>query len=272
MVLLFITKSIVILTNKNLQMKYSIPLLTLMLVFIGCKNDKPVALSIKKVEKIIKDDCKEEECAEVSLNYIIVSGNEEVTKKINTVIEDFIKTSLNISDDSLYVAKSIEEATANFIKIYKRDKADYPDMGVYFSKISVIDLFSSPSVLSLEMNAYQYTGGAHGYGATSYVNIDPQTGEELRFDDLLKDKEGFITLAETLFRKENDIPKNEAINSTGLWFENDTFYLPDTFGITPDELIFVYNQYEIASYAAGPIELLVPIEEARPFLSIAIND
>ncbi len=249
-------------------MKYYIPLLTILLIIYGCKKDKPTILTTQKVEKIIKDDCKEEDCAEITLNYLIVSGDDEVAKKTNTLIEDFVKTALNISEDTLYVPKTIEEATANFMKVYKQDKAEYPDMGTYFVEVSVQELFSSSTVLSLEMNAYQYTGGAHGYGSTHYANIDPQTGEKLAFEDLVNDKKEFTAFAETIFREENEIPKDESINATGFWFENDEFYLPASFGITPDELIFVYNQYEIASYAAGPIDLIISMEEAKPYLSL----
>ena len=272
MVLLFIFKSFVLLTYKILKMNNFLYTVSFLLIFVSCKKDKPlVPLTVEKESKTINDACKQDECAEITLNYLIASGNEEASEKVNRVIEDFIIQSLNISEDSLYVPKSIEEATSNFIKIYKRDKSEYPDMGVYFAEVSVNEMYSSPSILSLEKNAYLYTGGAHGYGATSYSNFDAQTGEPLKMDELIKDKNGFLALAEEKFRTENEIPEGEPINATGFWFENDTFYLPESFGISPEELIFVYNQYEIASYAAGPIEFRIPIKEAEPFLRLNLK-
>jgi hypothetical protein len=39
-------------------------------------------------------------------------------------------------------------------------------------------------------------------------------------------------------------------------------------GFTEGTIILLYNQYDIASYAAGPIELEISREEAKPFLKV----
>ena len=81
-------------------------------------------------------------------------------------------------------------------------------------------------------------------------------------------RDRFTAFAEKKFRSEQNIAKDQSINENGFWFENDTFYLPESVGFTQDSLIFVYNQYDIASYADGPIELKIAMKEAEPFLSI----
>src|SRR5690606_30116260 len=126
---------------------------------------------------------------------------------------------------------------------------------------------SSPTLISLEMAQYLYTGGAHGYGSTSFMNIDPKTGEELSLEKLIQDTSKFTSFAEDEFRKQQNIKKNQSINDLGFWFEGDTFYLPETVGFTDDSMIFIYNQYDIASYADGPIELKISLSQAKPFLN-----
>ncbi len=59
----------------------------------------------------------------------------------------------------------------------------------------------------------------------------------------------------------------ESINSTGFWFENDRFYLPESIGLSKTNLLLVYNQYEIASYAGGPVALKIPLEELKEYLN-----
>ncbi|MDX1463282.1 MAG: RsiV family protein, partial [Marinirhabdus sp.] len=61
------------------------------------------------------------------------------------------------------------------------------------------------------------------------------------------------------FRKMYDIAQNESINAPGFWFEDDTFYLPETFGISNETITLHYNPYEIAAYATGPVEINLPL-------------
>ena len=42
-------------------------------------------------------------------------------------------------------------------------------------------------------------------------------------------------------------------------FEEDRFSLPENLGFTPGGLELLYNPYEVASYADGPISLVLPI-------------
>ncbi len=174
-----------------------------------------------------------------------------------------------MGEDSIPTAKSIQEAATGFIEIYNADKAQFQDIaGEYFAEISVTEIYTSKEHLCFEMRQYLFTGGAHGYGTTSFLNIDPQTGEELSLNELFKNKKEFTAFAEKQFRTEKKIAKDQSINEKGFWFENDEFYLPESVGFTQDSVIFVFNQYDIASYADGPIELKIALKDAKPFLNI----
>ena len=49
-------------------------------------------------------------------------------------------------------------------------------------------------------------------------------------------------------------------------FENDEFYLPENIGFTQEGLQLFYEQYEVASYADGPIILTLKYKEIEPYL------
>jgi hypothetical protein len=100
------------------------------------------------------------------------------------------------------------------------------------------------------------------------MNIDPKTGEELTTNNLFINKKDFAAFAEKKFRKQQNIPSGESINATGLWFAGEKFHLPESVGFTKDSLIFVYNQYDIASFSEGPIELKIALKDAAPFLKV----
>ena len=241
----------------------------IVLISMGCNQEKNIEISSQSFTERELAICKDSKCPEVTINYVEVFGDDEISEKINTKIRNFIFSSLLMGEDTIPTAKSIEEAATNFIETYNADKAQFPDMaGEYFAEISVNEIFSSEEHLCFELRQYLFTGGAHGYGTTSFLNIDPKTGEELTSEELFKNNKEFTAFAEKKFRAEQKIAKDQSINENGFWFENDEFYLPESVGFTQDSLIFVYNQYDIASYADGPIELKIAMKEAEPFLSI----
>jgi hypothetical protein len=236
---------------------------------VGCNQEKNIEFSSESFTEKELSICKDSKCPEVTINYVEVFGDDDVSEKINNKIKKFIFASLLMVEDTIPTAKTIQEAATGFIEAYKSDKAQFPDMaGEYFAEISVNEIYNSKEHLCFEMRQYLFTGGAHGYGTTSFLNIDPKTGEELTSEELFKNNEKFTAFAEKKFRAQQKIGNDQSINVNGFWFENDEFYLPESVGFTQDSLIFVYNQYDIASYADGPIELKIAMKEAEPFLSI----
>ncbi len=237
-------------------------------IAISCDSEKNIEISPESFTEKDLPQCTDSHCPEITINYIQVFGDETVSKKINQQIDDFIIRSLMMGEDSIPTAKTIAEAATGFIEAYRADKAQFPDMAAdYFAEISVNEIYSSPKHICLEMRQYLYTGGAHGYGTTAFLNINPQTGEEMTADELFKNQKEFTEFAEIKFKKQQEIPADEPINATGFWFENEEFRLPKSVGFTQDSLIFVYNQYDIASYAEGPVELKIAMDEASPFLN-----
>ncbi|MDC8000925.1 DUF4163 domain-containing protein [Aequorivita todarodis] len=239
------------------------------LITMGCDQEKNIEISSESFTEKELPICKNSKCPEVTINYVEVFGDAKVSEKINKKIKNFIFASLLMGEDCIPTAKTIQEAATGFIEAYNADKAQFPDMaGEYFAEISVNEIYTSKAHLCFEMRQYLFTGGAHGYGTTSFLNIDPKTGEELTSKELFKNSTEFTAFAEKKFRAQQKIAKDQSINDNGFWFENDRFYLPESVGFTQDSLIFVYNQYDIASYADGPIELKIAMKEAEPFLSI----
>lgn len=236
-------------------------------IAISCDREKNIEISPESFTEKDLPQCADSHCPEITINYIQVFGDEKVSKKINQQINDFVIRSLMMGEDSIPTAKTIAEAASGFIEVYRADKAQFPDMAAdYFAEISVNEIYNSPKHICLEMRQYLYTGGAHGYGTTAFLNINPQTGEEMTADELFKNQKEFTEFAEIKFKKQQEIPADEPINATGFWFENEEFRLPESVGFTEDSLIFVYNQYDIASYAEGQIELKIAMDEASPFL------
>ncbi len=236
---------------------------------IGCKEDTSLVFVSESLTDADVEICKTTSCPDVTVAYVRALGDEVVSEKINSKIKGFIIESLYMGDEEKApTAPTISEAISGFIKMYRTHSAEFPDMSAeYFAEISVSETYISEDLIGLELRNYLYTGGAHGYGSVTFLNLDSSSGKEIASEQLFKDFPAFTKIAEEKFREAHEIPNGDAINSTGFWFENDIFSLPESIGVTKESIILRYNPYDIASYAAGPIELEIPKGEVKPFLN-----
>lgn len=252
-------------------MNYIFRLLLLLIILSGCTNEPTLVFSSEEFTEAQLEICKTEACSSVSLDYLKASGDPFISDKINNAITSYIIEGLFLGDDTTPTAKNIEQAVKDFILAYRDHQPDIPadlDFGGYEAEITVQKSFQNEQLLSLEAISYLFTGGAHGYGGTSYLNFDSATGALIENKNLFANYAEFEAFAETKFKEAHDIPENDNINASGFWFENDTFYLPESIGFDENNLIFIYNSYEIASYAAGPIFLEIPLTEVASFLDL----
>ena len=254
-------------------MKLLFWLLILLLSLSGCQETSTLTFSSEEFSEANLDICKTEACSSVVIDYPIASGDAIISEKINSAINNYIIQALFLGDDDQPRATSIAQAAKDFILAYRDYQPDIPadiDYGGYEAEVSLYPSFQNEQLISLEATFYLFTGGAHGYGATSFLNFDPETGEEIKIKDLLLNVTDFKEFVEGKFREAHTIPFNEHINSTGFWFENDTFSLPETIGFEEKSLVVIYNPYEIASYADGPIILEIPLTEVQPFFDTTL--
>ena len=246
-------------------------LLILLIILSGCANEPTLIFTSEDFTEAQLEICKTEACSSVSIEYLKVSGDAFISEKINNAITSYIIETLFLGDDDVPTAKNIEEAAKDFILAYRDYQPDIPtelDFGGYEAEVSVQNSHRNEQLVSLEATSYLFTGGAHGYGGTSYLNFDIATGALIENTNLFVNYSEFEAFAETKFKEAFDIPESDTINASGFWFENDNFYLPETIGFNENNLIIVYNSYEIAPYAAGPIVLEIPLTEVASFLDL----
>jgi hypothetical protein len=242
--------------------------LLLFLISFSCDEELTNVLSSENFSEEFQGNCKDDNCAKVTIDYCKIIGKKEVTDKINFTVGNAIIYFLKSNFEKNIKANTITEAANNFLKSYENDKKEFPETSPYIAEISITTSFSSSSILCLKTDFYSFTGGAHGNGRTTFLNFDPLTGNLKPTSSILNNKKEFTDFVEKVFRNKKEIPLKDPINSTGYWFENENFYLPESIGISKTEVIIIYNQYEIASYADGPIEIRIPIDKAKPYLNL----
>ncbi|UNY99466.1 DUF3298 and DUF4163 domain-containing protein [Zhouia spongiae] len=234
--------------------KYNLLLLTIFAV-ISCNKD---GFELQQ-QTITSEPC--DTCAKVSITIPKANGN-AVADSINKHLNEYAIQVLNYTEE--HSSESIEQEVDKFVAEYKKTKNDFPDMAaVWEATIKGEIPYRSENVISIQLDSYVYTGGAHGYGAISYINIDAKTGMLLESRDLFSDFDNFEELVEEKFRSTHNIPENENINSTGFMFDNDVFRLPQNIGYTHEGIVLIYNPYDIAAYAEGMITIQIPFEELQ---------
>ena len=123
----------------------------------------------------------------------------------------------------------------------------------YQSKYSVV--FADEKYISFRAEEYSYTGGAHGNTEITVGTIDRKTGRRLRLADFVS-ADRLHELTKILHVKVvTKLGGKEKLQGEVRPIEN--------FCVVKDGLKFVYNEYEVACYAVGAVEVPVKWDEMQ---------
>ncbi|WP_324719709.1 DUF3298 and DUF4163 domain-containing protein [Salinimicrobium sp. HB62] len=248
-------------------------LLLLLIIFSGCKKDKEeekisAALRFEK-ESLIKKagencDTADYDCTIIALDVVRAAGTKGVANQINRTLDEHIIKLISSEEDPQI--NTLDSLAEKFLTDYREAAENFSEEPPWEAYVNEQVSFRSDSLISVKIITEIFSGGAHGYKTLTFLNFNPQSGEILSKNDIFE--EDFTVFAEQKFRQQEEIPEGDNINSTGFWFENETFSLPENIGFSEGNVVLVYNSYEIAPYAAGDIVLEIPLEEVRSFIRI----
>lgn len=149
----------------------------------------------------------------------------------------------------------------------KQHKADMAEMGAktadadspgYSLDVSYHTTYADKNLISLLVWTYSYTGGAHGGSASTTFNYDLNSGRMLKLADLFQPNSNYLKVISaycttTLTKELGDVDAE--------WLRNGAGPKPENFkswNVTPDGLQFTFDAYQVAAYALGPQEVIVP--------------
>lgn len=136
-------------------------------------------------------------------------------------------------------------------------------------------LFNDKNIISYLVEHSDYTGGAHGSMNALYYIIDLNNLTTITEEDIFKPNyHQFLTskIIEMLMNK-YDVTEADQLMSEGF-FDINEIAPNNNFWMNDEGVHYVYNQYEIAPYSMGPIEVTIPFEEITSIIipeSIAGN-
>jgi len=267
-------------------MKNLITLFIIISLFFGCNNDIPknnstktpvesiVPLSFKLNNLSLKSDlCNNEnemECATVSIKYYMAEGGKKETKeKINTTIEEILAYHFIVGEKKDVVDTDLKKAAQSFIIDYEKDMSDEKNRGFvtpYAIETDCEILYESPELVCFSFSNYSNTGGAHPNHFTSLVNFDKKTGEQIKANQILKDRQQLSPILERQAKEKYNIAEDQSLKDVGLYYEGNTFPVNDNIGILKDSIILEYNPYEVGPYVLGGITFRIAKSDIKDLM------
>jgi hypothetical protein len=164
-------------------------------------------------------------------------------------------------------AAVVRSFAVKFQREYDEFKRDFPDSALtYEAQLSTEVRRMDREFLSLAVNFWAYTGGAHGNTRDSNIVIDLSTGRRLTTADLFEEGAGerLTELIKDELRRGKNLPADASLEEAGFW-EKD-IQPTENFFVTGAGIGFLYNPYDIAPYAGGSFSPVIPFEKLRPLL------
>lgn len=257
-------------------MKHSSLLLVSVVLLFSCgkkteeKTTRTIGFTMKNFNLESAGGCASDTipCASYEVEYPEFSGLDSVVvRKITHKIDSVVTTGYSEG-----LPQTFRETAPVFIQQYEDYKTesegmDVPEQGWSFHALIKPELISD-SLISLSVTRDEYAGGAHPNSSTAYINVNPENGNDISLKDVLKP--GFndvLTKAgEKGFRKAHELSDTASFQFNDFEFENNRFQLTNNYGFTKSGIVFYYNSYEVAPYAMGPTEVIIPYEEVKDWL------
>ncbi|MEO5783497.1 MAG: DUF3298 domain-containing protein [Ginsengibacter sp.] len=196
--------------------------------------------------------------AEMDNSFVVCENNEW--------LNDELKKILNY-DSSLSFKNGFTKAVNVFFADYKKElpaKMDSTDLQMlnYSNSNNLYVRYNEKDFVIIESEVYSYSGGVHGnYGSNFYCfDLNGKKRMEL-YDIVSADSITMQHVAEKYFRMQYNVKTalNEVLFENNL-AANDNFYFNEK-GIG-----FLYNPYEVASYAQGEINVFIPFTALEKFI------
>jgi hypothetical protein len=213
----------------------------------------------------------------------------EVLNEYTQAISGFISQTLGVTTPATtfaelpaladdYIQNCETEIQTEYQNLTTADDELYTNLQRTTEIVYAVELNSAPR-LSVGLNQYSYTGGAHPNQRQVYFNLDREADKLLTLGDVIAadkfleferyEKTQLLANNRDMLYPENAASYEEIIADTqaSITPELITSYGQRTnFYLTPTSLITYYNAYEIAPYAAGLISVEMPLVDIQTYL------
>jgi hypothetical protein len=253
-------------------MRHLVPAVALALIAVACtkkgeKTERVITFQNKTFRVESPGGCKTDslQCAFYEVTYPIFTG---LDTAVAIQLKRDIDGTVSMGNPEAE-GKAMEQIGAEFVQDYEDFRKESPDVpGGWYYKGHVTVETLIDTLLSLSVHEEYYAGAAHGSYGVYYINVNPRTGAEFTLGHLLRRgyQEALLKAGEKAFRHVRNLADTASLNANYFEFTDDKFQLNQNYGFKKEGIVFYYNNYEIAAFATGPTEILIPYEEIKDWL------
>ena len=170
-------------------------------------------------------------------------------------LNDLLWSELVKNDFGENVSKTRDQMLSKYKTIWndvKESLEKEPELG-FSSNTWMIFVGQKEKLATFAIRYYSYTGGAHGLGGSEYLTIDMTTHKVLTLSDIIEQKK-LPEVKELLW---NFYTRSGRIKDEDAFTKKTDFDVSKNFYLAHDGIHFIYDEYEIASYAEGEQDLVI---------------
>lgn len=243
-------------------------------LFIACNKSKVETKSAIEPEKMEVQKTTLSAIDSVSVNDSVkVNENLVVAFKSKALVFENIKNKGVL--DSIYAVKNIDldEYTSeniltalkkqqqNYFEQNKKDASDLVrDFAQTWYENSDMKVHSNENnLLTIQYTSDGFSGGAHGFYNETYKVFDLKENKTVQLSDILMTPDSNIwkrALMDNFLKSDAGKGQSEMLLVKEI-SPNNNFYFDK------ENLYFLYNQYEITAYAAGPVLIKIPFSDIK---------
>lgn len=212
----------------------------------------------------------------VSFTYPTRFRNEEALARLQQI---FLGTFFgDIAYDKLSPADAVDKYIADYTAEYREisnsfyeEKArldgETPQWYWYYMMNTNRILHQNDSIISYAVEYADYTGGAHGSYQITFTNIDLNELVTLSEEDIFI-PDYYNRLTEKIvsnLMKEYEVTEPDSLIRRGFFAVED-IAPNNNFWLNEEGIHYAYNQYEIAPYSSGVIEVTIPYSDLKDIL------
>ena len=245
-------------------------LLIACLLLVGCKRNALQTTSLSSEQVCYLTDAQEDRLTvSIHIEYPTAIGETDALNNIQRDLkhrlfgEAYIDMEPQQALDA-YVAMLKTEYKINNLPLkedWEKDNRDYEYAPICCEEqvLTGSVMGEVKGILSYCVERYVYTGGAHGSNFRQFVNYNLQTGEQIDEEQLFAEnyQEPLTQLLLQYMVEQNDeIALIQDLQEAG--YNVDDIHPNDNFYLAEEGITYVFNPYDIAPYALGETEILIP--------------
>ncbi|WP_087720697.1 RsiV family protein [Salinicola salarius] len=211
------------------------------------------------VKSVHEPGCEGDGCATVNAAYLRFPESPRLSDELERRLFG-LASGLSESPDgnAMGQARSFDDFADQVFAAARSARQDVPELPGFEADLRADIVADHDDLLVIELDGYLYSGGAHGLPLTSYLVIDRDTQQVVALDDMLLPGQRPAYEAALKRAHQRWLKTDQA---SGLSEMQWPFALSDNVAPLVDGLAVKYQVYDLAPYAAGQPQLMIPSAE-----------